>query len=72
MDTSNDNIRKLFDMLDNPAAYSEQEIHEVINCKVTVSKALPFGYEKKKAFCFAFRSLICTFVAEFNGQSVWK
>jgi hypothetical protein len=50
MDTSNDNIRKLFDMLDNPAAYSEQEIHEVINCKVTVSKALPFGYEKKRLF----------------------
>lgn len=32
MDTSNDNIRKLFDMLDNPAAYSEQEIHDIINC----------------------------------------
>ena len=31
MDTSNDNIRKLFDMLDNPAAYSEQEIHDIIN-----------------------------------------
>ena len=32
MDTSNDNIRKLFDMLDNPAAYSEQEIYDIINC----------------------------------------
>ena len=32
MDTSNDNIRKLFDMLDNPVAYSEQEISDIINC----------------------------------------
>ena len=31
MDTSNDNIRKLFDMLDNPTAYSEQEIRDIIN-----------------------------------------
>lgn len=31
MDTSNDNIRKLYDMLDNPAAYSEQEISDIIN-----------------------------------------
>ena len=31
MDTSNDNIRKLFDMLDNPAAYSEQEISDIVN-----------------------------------------
>ena len=31
MDTNNDNIRRLFDMLDNPAAYSEQEIRDIIN-----------------------------------------
>lgn len=31
MDSSNDNIRKLYDMLDNPAAYSEQEISDIIN-----------------------------------------
>ena len=31
MDTSNDNIRKLFDMFDNPEAYSEQEIKDIIN-----------------------------------------
>ena len=32
MDTSNDNIRKLYEMLDNPTAYSEQEIHDIIDC----------------------------------------
>ena len=32
MDTSNDNIHKLLGMLDNPAAYSEQEIYDIINC----------------------------------------
>lgn len=31
MDTSNDNIRQLLDMLDNPEAYSEQEIRDIIN-----------------------------------------
>lgn len=32
MDTSNDNIHKLLGLLDNPAAYSEQEIYDIINC----------------------------------------
>ena len=31
MDTNNDNIRKLLDMLDNPSAYSEQDIREIID-----------------------------------------
>ena len=29
--TTNDNIRKLLEMLDNPDAYTEQEIHDIIN-----------------------------------------
>ena len=31
MTTNNDNIRQLLDMLDNPEAYTEQEIHDIIN-----------------------------------------
>ena len=31
METINDNIRQLLEMLDNPEAYTEQEIQEIIN-----------------------------------------
>jgi len=31
METTNDNIRQLMDMLDNPDAYTEQEIRNIIN-----------------------------------------
>lgn len=31
METTNDNIRQLMDMLDNPDAYTEQEIQNIIN-----------------------------------------
>ena len=31
METNNDNIRQLLEMLDNPEAYTEQEIHDIIN-----------------------------------------
>ena len=31
METINDNIRKLLEMLDNPEAYTEQEIQDIIN-----------------------------------------
>ena len=31
METTNDNIRQLMDMLDNPDAYTEQEIRDIIN-----------------------------------------
>jgi len=31
MDQNNSNIKRLLEMLDNPASYSEQEIHDIIN-----------------------------------------
>ena len=31
METTNDNIRQLMDMIDNPDAYTEQEIRDIIN-----------------------------------------
>ena len=31
METNNDNIRQLLEMLDNPEAYTEQEIQDIIN-----------------------------------------
>ena len=31
METTNENIRQLLEMLDNPDAYTEQEIHDIIN-----------------------------------------
>ena len=31
METINDNIRQLLEMLDNPEAYTEQEIQDIIN-----------------------------------------
>ncbi len=32
METTNKNISRLLEMLDNPSAYSEQEIRDIINC----------------------------------------
>lgn len=49
MDTSNDNIRKLFDMLDNPAAYSEQEIHDIINCDEETRETYRLLVEAKRS-----------------------
>ena len=49
MDTSNDNIRKLFDMLDNPAAYSEQEISEIINCDEETRETYRLMVEAKRS-----------------------
>ena len=49
MDTSNDNIRKLFDMLDNPAAYSEQEIHDLVNCDDETREAYRLMVEAKRS-----------------------
>ena len=49
MDTSNDNIRKLFDMLDNPAAYSEQEIHDIINCDEETRETYRLMVEAKRS-----------------------
>ena len=31
METTNENIRQLLEMLDHPEAYTEQEIHDIIN-----------------------------------------
>ena len=31
METTSENIRQLLEMLDNPDAYTEQEIHDIIN-----------------------------------------
>ena len=49
MDTSNDNIRKLFDMLDNPAAYSEQEISDIINCDEKTRETYRLMVEAKRS-----------------------
>jgi len=49
MDTSNDNIRKLFDMLDNPAAYSEQEISDIINCDEETRETYRLMVEAKRS-----------------------
>ena len=49
MDTSNDNIRKLFDMLDNPSAYSEQEIYDIINCDEETRETYHLMVETKRS-----------------------
>jgi len=49
MDTSNDNIRKLLDMLDNPAAYSEQEISDIINCDEETRETYRLMVEAKRS-----------------------
>ena len=49
MDTSNDNIRKLFDMLDNPAAYSEQEISDIINSDEETRETYRLMVEAKRS-----------------------
>lgn len=49
MDTSNDNIRRLFDMLDNPDAYSEQEISDIINCDEETRETYRLMVEAKRS-----------------------
>ena len=49
MDTSNDNIRKLFDMLDNSEAYSEQEISDIINCDEETRETYRLMVEAKRS-----------------------
>ena len=49
MDTSNDNIHKLFDMLDNPEAYSEQEISDIINCDEETRETYRLMVEAKRS-----------------------
>ena len=49
MDTSNENIRKLLDMLDNPAAYSEQEISDIINCDEETRETYRLMVEAKRS-----------------------
>ena len=49
MDTSNDNIGKLFDMLDNPAAYSEQEISDIINSDEETRETYRLMVEAKRS-----------------------
>ena len=49
MDTSNDNIRKLFDMLDNPSAYSEQEIRDIINSDEETRETYRLMVETKRS-----------------------
>ncbi|MBP5392236.1 MAG: hypothetical protein J6Y59_00280 [Bacteroidaceae bacterium] len=39
METTNENISRLLEMLDNPSAYSEQEIHDIINHDVETREA---------------------------------
>jgi len=49
MDTSNENIRKLFDMLDNSEAYSEQEISDIINCDEETRETYRLLVEAKRS-----------------------
>ena len=49
METSNDNIRKLLEMLDNPAAYSKEEIHDIINCDNDTREVYRLMVEAKRS-----------------------
>lgn len=49
METNNDNIRKLLEMLDNPAAYSEEEIRDIINCDDDTREVYRLMVEAKRS-----------------------
>ena len=49
METSNDNIRKLLEMLDNPAAYSKEEILDIINCDDDTREVYRLMVEAKRS-----------------------
>jgi len=49
METSNDNICKLLEMLDNPAAYSKEEIHDIINCDDDTREVYRLMVEAKRS-----------------------
>ena len=55
METTNDNISRILEMLDNPNAYTEQEIHDIINSDDETREAYRLmvaakqGYRHKQA-----------------------
>ena len=49
METINDNIRQLLEMLDNPEAYTEQEIQEIINRDEDTRKTYRMMVEAKRS-----------------------
>ena len=48
METTNENIRKILEMLDNPDAYTEQEILDLINRDEDTRKTYRLIVEAKK------------------------
>ena len=49
METINDNIRQLLEMLDNPEAYTEQEIQDIINRDEDTREAYRMMVEAKRS-----------------------
>ena len=50
METINDNIRQLLEMLDNPEAYTEQEIQDIINRDEETRETYRLMVEAKRSF----------------------
>lgn len=51
METINDNIRQLLEMLDNPEAYTEQEIQDIINRDEDTRETYRMMAEAKRSSC---------------------
>ena len=51
METTNDNLRQLMDMLDHPDAYTEQEIQNIINCDEDTRETYRMMVEAKRSSC---------------------
>ena len=49
METTNDNIRQLLEMLDNPDAYTEQEIRDIINRDEDIRETYRLMVEAKRS-----------------------
>ena len=55
METTNDNISRLLEMLDNPSAFTEQEIRDIINSDDEAREAYRLMVAAKQAPPAAFR-----------------
>ena len=49
METTSENIRQLLEMLDNPEAYTEQEIQDIINRDEDTREAYRMMVEAKRS-----------------------
>ena len=59
METINDNIRQLLEMLDNPEAYTEQEIQNIINRDEDTRETYRMMVEAKRSIRQRQASLCC-------------